>query len=95
MIEVSLSKSVRLISPRLTVLVNTLDEKGELTSSPYSWVFPLSLNPPLIGVGIGSKQKLSFVNSKIIHIFFTSVCYIINAECAEDKYSFSSQFLIG
>jgi len=64
MIEVPLSKSVRLISPRLTVLVNTLDEKGELNASPYSWVFPLSFNPPLIGVGIGGKQKLSYTNSK-------------------------------
>ena len=64
MIEIPLSKSVRLISPRLTVLVNTLDEEGELNSSPYSWIFPLSFNPPLIGVGIGGKHKLSYINSK-------------------------------
>ena len=64
MIEIPLSKSVRLISPRLTVLINTVDEEGELNSSPYSWIFPLSFNPPLIGVGIGSKQKLSYINSK-------------------------------
>jgi flavin reductase (DIM6/NTAB) family NADH-FMN oxidoreductase RutF len=64
MIEIPLSKSVKLISPRLTVLVNTLDEKGELNSSPYSWIFPLSFNPPLIGVGIGGKHKLSYVNAK-------------------------------
>ena len=64
MIEIPLSKSVRLISPRLTVLVNTLDEEGELNSSPYSWIFPLSFDPPLIGVGIGSKHKLSYINSK-------------------------------
>ena len=62
--EVPLSKSVKIISPRLTVLINTLDEKGELNSSPYSWVFPLSFNPPLIGVGIGGKQKQSFINAK-------------------------------
>jgi flavin reductase (DIM6/NTAB) family NADH-FMN oxidoreductase RutF len=64
MIEIPLSKSVRLISPRLTVLVNTIDQDGELNSSPYSWIFPLSFNPPLIGVGIGSKHKLSYINSK-------------------------------
>jgi flavin reductase (DIM6/NTAB) family NADH-FMN oxidoreductase RutF len=64
MIEIPLSKSVKLVSPRLTVLVNTLDEEGELNSSPYSWIFPLSFNPPLIGVGIGSKLKLSYVNAK-------------------------------
>jgi flavin reductase (DIM6/NTAB) family NADH-FMN oxidoreductase RutF len=64
MIEIPLSKAPSLISPRLTVLVNTTDEKGELNSSPYSWVFPLSFNPPLIGVGIGSKNKHSYVNAK-------------------------------
>lgn len=64
MIEIPLLKSVKLISPRLTVLVNTLDEKGELNSSPYSWIYPLSFNPPLIGVGIGGKHKLSYINSK-------------------------------
>ncbi len=64
MIEILLSKSIKLISPRLTVLINTVDEEGELNSSPYSWIFPLSFNPPLIGVGIGSKHKLSYINSK-------------------------------
>jgi len=64
MFEVPLSKAVRLISPRLTALVNTLDERGELNSSPYSWVYPLSYNPPLIGVGVGGKQKLTYVNSR-------------------------------
>ena len=64
MIEIPLSKSVRIISPRLTVLVNTLDEKGELNSSPYSWAFPLSFNPPLIGIGVGGKHKFTYINSK-------------------------------
>jgi flavin reductase (DIM6/NTAB) family NADH-FMN oxidoreductase RutF len=64
MIEIPLLKSVKLISPRLTVLLNTIDKEGELNSSPYSWIYPLSFNPPLIGVGIGSKNKLSYINSK-------------------------------
>jgi flavin reductase (DIM6/NTAB) family NADH-FMN oxidoreductase RutF len=64
MIEIPLSKSVSLISPRLTVLINTVDEAGELNSSPYSWIFPLSSSPPLIGVGVGGKHKLSYINSK-------------------------------
>ena len=64
MIEIPLSKSTRLISPRLTVLINTIDEKGKLNSSPYSWIFPLSFNPPLIGVGIGGKNKNSYLNAR-------------------------------
>jgi flavin reductase (DIM6/NTAB) family NADH-FMN oxidoreductase RutF len=64
MIEIPLPKSVSLISPRLTVLINTVDEEGELNSSPYSWIFPLSFSPPLIGVSVGGKHKLSYINSK-------------------------------
>jgi flavin reductase (DIM6/NTAB) family NADH-FMN oxidoreductase RutF len=64
MIEIPLSKSTSLISPRLTVLINTVDDEGELNSSPYSWIFPLSSSPPLIGVCIGGKRKLSYINSK-------------------------------
>ncbi len=64
MIEIPLSKATKLISPRLTVLINTIDEKGKLNSSPYSWIFPLGFNPPLIGVGIGSKNKYSYINAQ-------------------------------
>jgi flavin reductase (DIM6/NTAB) family NADH-FMN oxidoreductase RutF len=64
MMEVPLSVSVWLLSPRVTVLVNTLDEKGELNSSPYSFVFPLGVKPPLVGVGVGQKQKLTYINAK-------------------------------
>ena len=46
MIEIPFSKYVKLISPRLTVLINTLDKKGKLNSSPYSWIFPLSFAQP-------------------------------------------------
>jgi flavin reductase (DIM6/NTAB) family NADH-FMN oxidoreductase RutF len=63
MIDIPLSKATSIISPRLTVLVNTIDNQGELNSSPYSWVFPLSFNPPLIGVGVG-KNKQSHRNAK-------------------------------
>ena len=63
MIEVPITGATQLISPRLTALVNTIDETGELNSSPYSWVYPLSMNPPLIGIGIGGKRKLTYVNS--------------------------------
>ena len=63
MVEIPTAKAIQLISPRLTVLVNTIDETGELNSSPYSWVYPLSMNPPLIGIGIGGKHKLTYLNS--------------------------------
>ena len=64
MIEVPLPDVVWLLSPRVTVLVNTLDERGELNSSPYSFVFPLGFDPPLVGVSVDSKQKFTYINSK-------------------------------
>lgn len=72
MIAIPLSKSTSIISPRLTVLVNTLDDIGELSSSPYSWIFPLSFSPPLIGVGIG-KNKQSHKNAERIGEFVICV----------------------
>lgn len=64
MTEIPKSKAISLISPRLTGLINTLDSKNEVNSSPYSWIYPLSYNPPLVGVAIGSKQKLTYLNAK-------------------------------
>jgi flavin reductase (DIM6/NTAB) family NADH-FMN oxidoreductase RutF len=64
MIEVPLPDAAWLISPRVTVLINTLDERGELNSSPYSFVFPLGSDPPMVGVSVGNKQKATYINSK-------------------------------
>jgi len=64
MIEVPLPDAAWLLSPRVTVLVNTLDERGELNSSPYSFAFPLGSDPPMVGVSVGSKQKFTYINSK-------------------------------
>jgi flavin reductase (DIM6/NTAB) family NADH-FMN oxidoreductase RutF len=50
-----------------------LDETGNLNSSPYSWIFPLSFKPPLIGVNVGGKNKLSYANSKRTGEFVLSV----------------------
>jgi flavin reductase (DIM6/NTAB) family NADH-FMN oxidoreductase RutF len=64
MLEIPISKAITLISPRVTVLVNTLDAQDQVNSSPYSWIYPLSYNPPMVGVAIGSKQKLTYINAK-------------------------------
>ena len=73
MIEIPVSKSVYLISPRVTVLVNTLDQNGNVNSAPYSFVFPLSIRHHLVGVVIGGKHKHTYLNSKKTGEFVISV----------------------
>jgi flavin reductase (DIM6/NTAB) family NADH-FMN oxidoreductase RutF len=60
--KIPLEQSVRLISPRPTFLITTINENGMVNAAPYSWIYPISFNPPLIGIGIGSKKKHTFQN---------------------------------
>ncbi len=73
MIEVPLSRAVFLISPRVTALVNTLDQDGNVNSAPYSFVCPLSIRHHLVGVVIGGKRKHTYVNSKKTGEFVISI----------------------
>jgi flavin reductase (DIM6/NTAB) family NADH-FMN oxidoreductase RutF len=82
LIDVPLSKAIWLISPRITALINTLDEKGELNSSPYSFVYPLSATPPLVGVGIGGKHKHTYINSKRTNEFVVCIVPEISGQQA-------------
>lgn len=46
----------KLMAPRLTVLVTTMDEKGRPDVSPFSFVSPISFDPPLIMLAIGMNK---------------------------------------
>ncbi len=52
-----------LISPRPTVCISTLGPKGNSNIGPYSFVSPLSFDPPLLGVSAG-KEKDSLLNAR-------------------------------
>jgi flavin reductase (DIM6/NTAB) family NADH-FMN oxidoreductase RutF len=71
--SVPLPSAVRLISPRLTALINTLDSKGVVNSAPYSWVAPVSFSPPLVSVGVGGKRKHTYVNAKATGEFVVNI----------------------
>ncbi len=62
--KVQPSDAIRLIYPRLTVLVTTIDDKGNINAAPYSWIVPVSFDPPLVSIGIGSKEKHTYINAK-------------------------------
>lgn len=52
---------VKLLSPRVSTLILSKNSEGKINAAPYSFVFPLSFEPPLIGIGVG-KHKMTFKN---------------------------------
>ena len=44
------------MSPRLTVLTTTLDEKGNADVAPFSFVIPVSFDPPLVMLSLGPNK---------------------------------------
>lgn len=52
-----------LISPRPTVCISTISPEGTFNIGPYSFVSPVSFNPPLIGVSVG-KGKDTILNAR-------------------------------
>ena len=52
-----------LISPRPTVCVSTISPVGNSNIGPYSFVSPVSFNPPLIGISAG-KSKDTLLNAR-------------------------------
>ena len=52
-----------LISPRPTVCISTMSPKGIANLGPYSFVSPVSFEPPVIGVSVG-KGKDTILNAR-------------------------------
>lgn len=46
-----------LLQPSRPVLVTTLDEDGTIHVAPFSWVTPISVNPPLVGLALVTKPQ--------------------------------------
>lgn len=46
----------KIMSPRLTVLVTTMDSKGREDVAPFSFVSPVSFDPPLVMISIGTNK---------------------------------------
>ncbi len=63
---------VKLLSPRVSCLVLSMDLENRVNGAPYSFVFPLSFKPPLIGIGVG-KHKQTFKNIELKKEFTVNV----------------------
>jgi len=45
-----LSNFYRVLAPRTTIIVTTVNNKGEINAAPFSFTMPVSVNPPLLAV---------------------------------------------
>jgi len=54
--ELEPKKFYRFLSPRPAVLLTTIDADKNINAAPFSFVMPVSMDPPLIAVSIGIKQ---------------------------------------
>lgn len=62
----------KLMSPKLTVLVTTVDEKGRADVSPFSFVSPISFDPPLLMISVG-PHKHSYWAITIVKEFVVNI----------------------
>lgn len=46
----------RILAPRITVLITTIDKTGIVDVAPYSFVTPVSFDPPTIAIAIAPQR---------------------------------------
>lgn len=46
--EIGIDNAYRILAPRPTVIVTTINKKGDVNAAPFSFTMPVSMNPPLI-----------------------------------------------
>jgi len=50
-------KTYMFLQPSRPVLITTLNEDGSTHVAPFSWVIPVSCNPPLVGLALFTKPE--------------------------------------
>lgn len=46
--EIDNKSAYRILAPRPTIIVTTVNRKGEVNAAPFSFTMPVSMDPPLI-----------------------------------------------
>ncbi|MDO8869882.1 MAG: flavin reductase family protein [Methanobacteriaceae archaeon] len=46
----------RILAPRPTVIITTVNSKGDINAAPFSFVMPVSMNPPIIAFASAPKH---------------------------------------
>ena len=68
-----MNEAARLIYPRVTVLVTTVDGSGKVNAAPYSWIAPVSFSPPMLYLGIQRKETQTVKNIRAAGEFVVNV----------------------
>ncbi len=71
--EIDLKQAARLLFPRPTVLVSTKSPSGNTNAAPYSWVAPVSFDPPMLYIGIQRRETLTVKNIRATKEFVVNV----------------------
>lgn len=50
------SKFYKALAPRVTVLASTVDSKGRVNAAPFSFAMPISMEPPLLALGLNPEN---------------------------------------
>ena len=54
--ELDTKRFYKFLAPRPTVLVTSIDKEKRINAAPFSFVMPVSMNPPLLVVAMGHKR---------------------------------------
>jgi flavin reductase (DIM6/NTAB) family NADH-FMN oxidoreductase RutF len=57
-VEVNPEIAHRLLHPRHTVLVSSVDKTGKANIITFAWAMPMSINPPMLVISITPKRYL-------------------------------------
>lgn len=71
--KIPLEEATGLIYPRITVLVTTRNPVGEPNAAPYSWIAPISFEPPMLYLGIQRRETLTVKNIKRTKEFVVNI----------------------
>lgn len=61
--EINPSGFYEILSPRCTVLISTMDKEGKANAAPFSFVTPVSANPPLL-LYASAPQRHTLANTR-------------------------------
>jgi len=62
----------QILAPRCTVLISTIDKEGKPNAAPFSFVTPVSSNPPLV-LFAAAPQRHTLANVREIHEFVLNI----------------------